>query len=160
MCVVVSGCAGTARYRATDPIGSGCLVDHPMAQQVTGRESDASWEGTDDALYRRGERVPKDDLALATADDPRANLLATRARRDEKLGIAGLVAGGLVGGAGAGLIGWGIDDDRSAGVGSGAALAAIGAGAIVGGILFIEHAGHERVRAIDAYNEDAPPGCR
>ena len=159
VCLVASGCAGAARYRPIDAIGGGgCLVDHLAPLQTTGRENqDAQWE---DALYRRGQRVPKDDLVAATADDARAHTIATRSARDQKLAVGGLVLGGVVAGSGAGLIGWGVDQDRPAGLGSGAALAVVGAGVVAGSIALIEHAQTERERAIAAYNEDAPPACR
>jgi len=158
--VFATGCAGAARYRSTDAIGGGgCLVDHLAPIQQTGHESAADGAGYDDALYVAGQRVPKDDLVLATAPDGRAHELAVRSRRDDRLGVGGLVLGGVLAGTGAGLIGYGEDDSHPAALGAGAGVAALGAAVVVTSIVLVERGGHERERAIAAFNQDAPPSC-
>jgi hypothetical protein len=152
--LVMSGCAtARPRYTSSEPAGRHCLVDR--IDVVSGNAG-----SLDETLYLQGRRVPDNDVVAATALDERANVLAERAVQHHRLGIGGLLLGGVLLAPGAGLIGFGVDHDQHAALGIGGALTATGAGVLLASMILVERGGVERQRAIVAYDQDLDASCR
>jgi hypothetical protein len=111
-------------------------------------------------VYRAGQRVPDDDLPLATADSAVANQLAEDARRDQRAGLGAFLAGGLVFAPSLGLLGWGIDQHQVAAVASTAPLVAVGVAGLLTGVALVGRASQRSESAVAAYNLEHAAGCR
>jgi hypothetical protein len=153
---LVCGCATTPyRYHDNDPISGGpCLFDRFVPDDRMGYHARPGR-----GLFLDGKRVPHDDLLVATADDERAHDLAERAVHDQRLGIGTLIAGGLLLGPGASLIGFGEDHDQRVALAGGAVITAVSGAALLAGVILVARSERDRRAAVLAYNADTPPSC-
>ncbi len=116
--------------------------------------------GSDYQLYKAHKRVLNDDVLAATADVESARQLASKSQLDEWLGVGALVLGPVLFVPGVGLFGYGINKSQDGSIAGGVILAATGAAGIVAGAWLYLRAGHERERAIEAYNQERAGACR
>jgi hypothetical protein len=154
---LVCGCSYTPHYRYHDnePISGGpCLIDRFVPDDRPGYRRPLGR-----GLYVDGKRVPHDDLLVATADDERAHDLAERAVYHQHIGIGTLIAGGLLLGPGASLIGFGEDHEQRTALAAGAVITAASGAALLAGVMLVARSEQDRRAAVTTYNADAPASC-